>query len=259
MKLTREFVEDRDYEVIYGDTDSIFIWLRRTHTNENAHAVATTLVRDINAWWTNSLREEHGLQNFLEIEFDTHYKKFFMPTIRGSDVGSKKRYAGLSVDASGKEEMVYRGLEMARSDWTPLARQFQEGLLSRIFHDEPYKEFVTDYAEALLAGKMDDLLIYRKRLRHRLDAYLVNVPPQVRAARIADDHNSRVNRPRQYQNGGWIRYVMTRSGPEPMESRQSRIDYEHYLTRQLQPIADAILQPIGESFMALTTSQRGLF
>ncbi|WP_426390248.1 DNA polymerase II [Variovorax sp. R-27] len=259
MKLTREFVEDRDYEVIYGDTDSIFIWLRRTHTNENAHAVATTLVRDINAWWTNSLREEYGLQNFLEIEFDTHYKKFFMPTIRGSDVGSKKRYAGLSVDANGKEEMVYRGLEMARSDWTPLARQFQEGLLSRIFHDEPYKEFVTDYAEALLAGKMDDLLIYRKRLRHRLDAYLVNVPPQVRAARIADDHNSRVNRPRQYQNGGWIRYVMTRSGPEPMEIRQSRIDYEHYLTRQLQPIADAILQPIGESFMALTTSQRGLF
>jgi DNA polymerase-2 len=86
------------------------------------------------------------------------------------------------VDAAGNEEMVFRGLEMARSDWTPLARQFQEGLLSRIFHDEPYKEFVTDYAHATLAGAKDDLLIYRKRLRHRLDAYLVNVPPQVRAA-----------------------------------------------------------------------------
>jgi DNA polymerase-2 len=112
---------------IYGDTDSIFIWLKRTHTNEEAHAIAATLARDINAWWTQSLRESQGLANFLEIEFDTHYKKFFMPTIRGSDVGSKKRYAGLSVDAKGKEEMVYRGLEMARSDWTPLARQFQEG------------------------------------------------------------------------------------------------------------------------------------
>ncbi|MGJ7608926.1 DNA polymerase II [Variovorax sp. LT1R20] len=259
MKLTREFVEKRDYEVIYGDTDSIFIWLRRTHTNEEAHAIAATLARDINAWWTHSLREAHGLANFLEIEFDTHYKKFFMPTIRGSEVGSKKRYAGLSVDAKGKEEMVYRGLEMARSDWTPLARQFQEGLLSRIFHDEPYKAFVTDYAEALLAGEMDDLLVYRKRLRHRLDAYQVNVPPQVRAARVADDYNARVNRPKQYQNGGWIRYVMTQGGPEPMEARQSRIDYEHYLSKQLQPIADAILLPIGESFMALTTAQQGLF
>lgn len=259
MKLTREFVEKRGYVAIYGDTDSIFIWLKRTHTNEEAHAIAATLARDINAWWTQTLREQHGLANFLEIEFDTHYKKFFMPTIRGSDVGSKKRYAGLGVDAKGKEEMVYRGLEMARSDWTPLARQFQEGLLSRIFHDEPYKEFVTDYAEALLAGEMDDLLVYRKRLRHRLDAYQVNVPPQVRAARVADDYNAQLGRPKQYQNGGWIRYVMTQSGPEPMENRQSRIDYEHYLAKQLQPIADALLQPMGESFMALTTAQQGLF
>jgi DNA polymerase-2 len=182
-----------------------------------------------------------------------------MPTIRGSYVGSKKRYAGLSADAKGKEEMVYRGLEMARSDWTPLARQFQEGLLSRIFRGEPFQEFVTGYAQSTLAGRMDDLLIYRKRLRHRLDAYQVNVPPQVRAARMADEYNVRVSRPRQYQNGGWIRYVMTLNGPEPMEARQSRIDYEHYLTKQIQPIADAILQPMGESFVALTTSQQGLF
>ena len=259
MKLTREFVENRGYEAIYGDTDSIFIWLRRTHTNEEAHVIAANLVRDINDWWTRTLREEHGLENFLEIEFDTHYKKFFMPTIRGSDVGSKKRYAGLSVDATGKEEMVYRGLEMARSDWTPLARQFQEGLLSRIFHGDPYKEYVTDYAQSTLAGRKDDLLVYRKRLRHRLDAYLVNVPPQVRAARIADEYNGRVNRPKQYQKGGWIQYVMTQNGPEPLETCHSRIDYEHYLTKQLQPIADAILQPMGESFMALITSQQGLF
>lgn len=259
MKLTRTFVEKRGYEVIYGDTDSIFVWLKRNRTNGEAHAIAASLVGDINDWWTRTLREEQGLANFLEIEFDTHYKKFFMPTIRGSDVGSKKRYAGLSVDAAGREEMIYRGLEMARSDWTPLARQFQEGLLSRIFHGDPFKEFVSDYARSTLAGQKDDLLIYRKRLRHRLDAYQVNVPPQVRAARIADDYNGRVNRPLQYQKGGWIQYVMTRNGPEPLETRHSRIDYDHYLSKQLQPIADAILQPMGESFMALTSSQQGLF
>ena len=63
----------------------------------------------------------------------------------------------------------------------------------------------------------------------------------------------------QYQNGGWIRYVMTRNGPEPMEALHSRIDYDHYLSRQLQPIADAILQPMGASFAALTSSQQHLF
>ncbi|WP_246475365.1 DNA polymerase II [Diaphorobacter ruginosibacter] len=259
VKATRDFVERRGYQVIYGDTDSIFIWLKRRHTNEEAHAVAAELARDINRWWTHTLREEQDLESFLEIEFDTHYRKFFMPTIRGSDVGSKKRYAGLSVDAAGKEAMVYRGLEMARSDWTPLARQFQEGLLSRVFQGAPYRDFVTEYAQSTLAGRKDDLLVYRKRLRHRLDAYIANVPPQVRAARIADEYNVHMERPRQYQNGGWIRYVMTRNGPEPLEARRSPIDYEHYLTRQIQPIADAILLPLGEDFASLTSAQQELF
>ncbi|QIL74285.1 DNA polymerase II (plasmid) [Diaphorobacter sp. HDW4B] len=259
VKVTRDFVEKRGYEVIYGDTDSIFIWLKRTHSNEEAHAVAAELARDINAWWTQTLRDEQDLESFLEIEFDTHYKKFFMPTIRGSDVGSKKRYAGLSVDAAGKEAMIYRGLEMARSDWTLLARQFQEGLLSRVFQGLPYRDFVIDYAHSTLAGKKDDLLVYRKRLRHRLDDYVANVPPQVRAARIADEYNVRMDRPKQYQNGGWIRYVMTQAGPEPLEARRSPIDYEHYLSKQIQPIADSILQPLGEDFTALTSAQQELF
>jgi DNA polymerase-2 len=174
-------------------------------------------------------------------------------------VGSKKRYAGLSVDLAGNEAMVYRGLEMARSDWTPLARQFQEGLLSRVFQGLPYRDFVVDYAQATLAGQKDDLLIYRKRLRSRLDAYVANVPPQVRAARIADDYNQRMARPLQYQNGGWIRYIITKNGPEPLEALHSRIDYEHYLSKQLQPIADSILLPLGESFAGLTSVQGELF
>ena len=86
-----------------------------------------------------------------------------------------------------------------------------------------------------------------------------NVPPQVRAARIADEYNVRMDRPKQYQNGGWIRYVMTQAGPEPLEARRSPIDYEHYLTKQIQPIADSILQPLGEDFTALTSAQQELF
>lgn len=259
VKATRDFVEQRGYEAIYGDTDSIFIWLKFKHTNDQAHAVAAELVRDINTWWAQTLGNEQGLESHLEIEFDTHYAKFFMPTIRGSDVGSKKRYAGLSVDADGNEAMIFRGLEMARSDWTLLARQFQEGLLSRVFKGEPYQQWVAEYVDATIAGLKDDQLIYRKRLRHHLDEYVKNVPPQVRAARIADEFNHRRNRPKQYQNGGWIQYVMTRNGPEPLEVQTSSIDYEHYLSKQLQPIADAILIPLGDSFTALISPQKHLF
>ena len=259
MKQTRELVEAEGYDVIYGDTDSIFIWLKKEHNNADALEIGQQLANKINAWWRAMLKQQHGLECHLEIEFDTHFQKFFMPTIRGTEMGSKKRYAGLMVNAKGEEEVIYRGLEVARSDWTPLAQQFQKGLFLRIFKDEPYQDFVRDYARKTLSGDFDELLVYRKRLRHRLDEYKVNVPPQVRAARLADEYNQSHHRPLRYQNGGWISYVMTTGGPEPLEAMRSNIDYDHYLTKQLQPIADSILLPMKDSFSSLTTSQASLF
>jgi DNA polymerase II len=110
-----------------------------------------------------------------------------------------------------------------------------------------------------MSGELDELLVYRKRLRRPLDEYQRNVPPHVRAARHADEYNRLHGRPLQYQNKGWIRYVMTVAGPEPLETRRSAIDYEHYLTRQLQPVADAILPFVGDDFAALTSRQQILF
>ncbi len=82
---------------------------------------------------------------------------------------------------------------------------------------------------SLLAGELDEQLVYRKRLRRPLDEYQRNVPPHVRAARLADDYNRSQGRPLQYQNGGWISYVMTVAGPEPLEARSTPLDYDHYV------------------------------
>jgi DNA polymerase-2 len=182
-----------------------------------------------------------------------------MPTVRGSEEGSKKRYAGLVSKPDGSEEVVYKGLETVRTDWTPLAQQFQQGLYERIFKGEPYEDFVRDYVARTLRGDFDELLVYRKRLRRALDEYQRNVPPHVRAARAADEYHLRNGRPAQYRNGGWIRYLMTVAGPEPLETRHAPIDYEHYLTKQLEPVADAILPFIGDSFARLTSPQQALF
>lgn len=259
MKQTRALVEAEGYDVIYGDTDSIFIWLKKEYPNDAALAIGEGLARQINAWWRDTLQQQLGLESHLEIEFDTHYRKFFMPTIRGTEMGSKKRYAGLTLNSKGEDEVIYRGLEVARSDWTPLAQQFQQGLFLRIFKGQPYEPYVRDYVRRTLAGELDELLVYRKRLRHRLDEYKVNAPPQVRAARLADRYNQSLKRPLRYQHGGWISYVMTTGGPEPLEVLRSRIDYEHYLSKQLQPIADSILLPLKDNFARMTTPQGSLF
>jgi len=259
MRKTRELIQARGYQVIYGDTDSLFVWLRVQRTEAQAEDIGRALVTHVNDWWRTHLRETYDLESALELEFDTHYRRFLMPTVRGAEQGSKKRYAGLVMQPDGSEAVVYKGLETVRTDWSPLAQQFQQDLYSRIFRGEPYREYVSDYVARTLAGEMDDRLVYRKRLRRKLGDYERNVPPHVRAARLADDFNRRHGRPPQYQNGGWISYVMTTAGPEPLEDRRSALDYEHYLENQLKPVADAILPFVGDAFDALVTRQMGLF
>ncbi|WP_339439438.1 DNA polymerase II [Pseudomonas sp. EA_15y_Pfl1_P104] len=259
MRQTRELVEAQGYEVIYGDTDSTFVWLGSAHSQEEASRIGRALVLHVNDWWREHLLTAFGLQSALELQYETHFTRFLMPTIRGAEEGSKKRYAGLVVRSDGSEEMVYKGLETVRSDWSPLARRFQQELYQRIFHRQPHQDYIRDYVRRTLSGEFDELLIYRKRLRRRLDDYERNVPPHVRAARLADEYNDRLNRPRQYQRGGWINYVISVNGPEPLEVRQAPIDYDHYVTRQLQPVADAILPFVNDDFSTLVGGQMGLF
>ena len=259
MQRTRQLIEARGYQVIYGDTDSTFVWLKREHSAEDADRIGRTLVSEVNQWWREHLQQAYGLESALELQYETHYTRFLMPTIRGAEEGSKKRYAGVVVRADGSEEVIYKGLETVRTDWSPLAQQFQQALYQRIFRREPYREFVRDYVRRTLAGELDELLVYRKRLRRPLDDYQRNVPPHVRAARLADAFNDSLGRPRQYHSGGWISYLITTSGPEPLENLRSPIDYDHYLSRQLQPVADAILPFVGDDFNSLIDKQMGLF
>jgi DNA polymerase elongation subunit (family B) len=258
MRQTRELIEAEGYQVIYGDTDSTFVWLNKAHSQEDADVIGRHLVERVNAWWKAHLQQEYGLESALELEFETHYQRFLMPTIRGSETGSKKRYAGLVNDADG-EHIVYKGLETVRTDWTKLAQEFQQELYQRIFHRQPYQDYVREYVARTLSGEFDDKLVYRKRLRRKLSDYEKNVPPHVRAARLADDYNALHGRAKQYQNGGWISYVMTTSGPEPLENRQSPVDYDHYIERQLEPVADGILPFLHDDFATLITGQMGLF
>ena len=181
-----------------------------------------------------------------------------MPTIRGSETGSKKRYAGL-VSRDGEKKIIFKGLESARSDWTSLAQDFQYKLYDMVFNGYDPKDYVISVIERTYAGEFDDMLIYKKRLRRRLKDYQKNIPPQVRAALLADEKNLRLGRPLQYQNRGTIEYIITVNGPEPREYRESAIDYQHYIDKQLQPIADAILPFIGQSFRQISEPQIGLF
>ncbi|CAM3627060.1 DNA polymerase II [Parendozoicomonas haliclonae] len=258
MQQTARWIEEQGYQVIYGDTDSTFVHLGAELSEEQADNVGRELEQMINTRWRQTITEEFQLESYLELEFETLYTRFLMPTIRGMVTGSKKRYAGLKKNKDGTE-LVFKGLETVRSDWTDLAKTFQIALFEKVFAGESPEQLVQDAVAETLAGKHDDQLIYRKRLRRRLDEYVKNVPPHVRAARRADELNRQHGKPERYQHKGWISYVITVAGPEAVEWQQSPVDYQHYIDKQLQPVADGVLPFVGLDFLALVDNQQGLF
>ncbi len=248
IQTTKTIIEEQGYPVIYGDTDSVFVLLGENQSEENCQTIGKQLQNHLNQWWTAHLKEEFQLESNLEIEFETHYLRFLMPTIRGAEKGSKKRYAGMINKKNGRNKMVFKGLETVRTDWTPLAREFQQELYQRIFNKQPFEQFIKDTNDALLNGEKDDKLTYTKRLRRPLESYTSTQPPQVKAARKMKNAFSK-NQSRK------IQYVITLNGPEPIENITSKANYQHYVDKQLAPVADGILHFLDTSFEKITARQ----
>lgn len=264
LKTTQLWIENKGFRVIYGDTDSIFVHVGSDRTSSQSKELGYELQAFINEKWQSRLKEEFALPCNLEIEFETHFSKFLMPTIRGRDVGTKKRYAGLvnlidEKSGTNQQKLIFKGLESVRTDWTQLAKDFQQTLYSKIFNQESVDDYIKSIVDKTLNGEFDDKLIYRKRIRRKLDDYVKNVPPHVKAARLADDINSKQGKPLRYQKRGWIEYYITLNGPQTVEYLSSPLDYQFYIDRQLCAVADGILPFVGTSFEQITDAQLGLF
>ncbi len=227
--------EEWGYNVIYGDTDSCFI-NPQEKSYEKTKKIGLNIQQKLNEYFTEYIKKEYKLQSFLEVQFEKVFKKFFLPQVRKKEEGAKKRYAGL-VEDKGKEEIVYVGLETVRRDWTHLAKKFQQELLNRVFHEKEITNYVRSFVKDLKEGKYDDLLVYRKGIRKAVEEYTKTTPPHIQAAR-------KIGR----SATGIIEYVQTAKGPEALEAHTSPIDYDHYLKKQLQPIADSILVLLGKTF-----------
>lgn len=260
LQQTRDEIERVfGYQVIYGDTDSVFVLLDDSCLETEAGEKGRQLADHLNTWWSEQIQTRFGIPSHLELEYETHYSRFLMPRMRHSEKGSKKRYAGLLRSSDGQTEMVFKGLENVRSDWTPLARELQRSLYEAIFHDQPYQAYIKELTHQLRAGELDNQLVYRRRLRQPLVDYVRMKPPHVQAALKAEAEQSKHDRPALYQPGMHVSYIMTVNGAEPIEYRHSAIDYEHYIEKQIMPVVDGILCFLDDSFEALTSQQVDLF
>ncbi len=258
---TRDQVVSKGYEVIYGDTDSLFVLVgdRPTGGSEELTGLGRTLAQDLNGELARHVETAYGVTSRLELEFEAIYRSFFLPPMRGPSAveddepetrGRAKGYAGLRLD--GKLEVV--GLEAVRHDWTPLAQELQRRLLDMVFHGagpSEVRQLVSDELRDLRAGRRDDKLVYRRSLRKPMQAYTRSAPPHVRAAALLPPE----------ERSGLIRYVWTTEGPQPESRRSASPDYEHYAEKQVRPIVESLAPFIGLSTENLFDAggQLGLF
>jgi len=248
IKETAMLIENDGYEVLYGDTDSVFVDMKTTDFGAS-EKLGQEISAKINKHFQKKVAEL-GRKSFLELEFEKMFKVLMLPKVRGGESGAKKRYAGLLIK-DGKEEIKVTGMEIVRRDWTELAKEMQWELLDRVFHKKEVAAYVQAMIKEMQAGKHDDKLVYRKQIRKDLDEYVKTTPPHVKAARMLPKLTSSI-----------IEYYITDQGPVPvelMEKTKAKIDYSHYMEKQIKPIADSILALFGKNFDELESGQRNLF
>jgi DNA polymerase II len=228
-------IEERGASVLYGDTDSLFV-LSGAESVEDAAELGHALARDVTADLAEHVRRTWDVESRLELEFELVYARLLLPRLRHAAAGARKRYAGLVIE-HGRPRVRFTGLEVVRSDWTPLARWVQRVLYRRLFNDRQVAGFLRTVVRHLRAGRLDGLLVYRKRLRRSLEAYTTAAPPHVAAARKLGRAPGRA-----------IEYVITTAGPEPRERVHAPLDHEHYVSRQVRPVAEPVLDLLGLDF-----------
>lgn len=239
IERARAFFEGEGLPVIYGDTDSLFVHVEGGAGEDAMAARGRALAATLTTLLADEITRDHRLESHLELRFESHYLRFLMPTMRGSERGSKKRYAGVVKKPDGSTHVVVRGLEAVRRDWSPLARRVQLELLRRVFADEPFETWLEELARDLAAGKLDAELVFHKRLR----------------AERGESEGGNESETRRERDD----YVMTVRGLEPADKRGSAIDYGHYLEKQLAPVCDVLLPFVGTSFQKIAGKQTSLF
>jgi DNA polymerase-2 len=232
---SKRWFEAAGFDVLYGDTDSLFVRSASSDPDE-ARAQGRGLAAALNGELDRYVSERWQAASRLELEFEKLYVKLFLPRARHSMRGASKRYAGLRHgDDIGDVEFI--GMEVVRRDWTALAKQVQRNLYQRLFTDQAVDAYLADVVRQVRNGDLDEALIYRKNLRKDAEDYTATTPPHVVAARKSTQPVGRS-----------ISYVITTAGPEPVDNVQHPLDREHYVLKQVKPVAEPVLATLGLDF-----------
>jgi len=224
---TIDTAEEEGFEVVYGDTDSVFL------QKENIKDEIDGFLEKVNS----------DLPEFMELEFEGFFTRGFFTSTESGE-GAKKKYALMDEEGSLK----ITGFEQVRRDWCPLAKQAQKEVLRKVLqnHINSAVETVVDTVERLKEGEInaEQLRIYTT-LTKPPEEY-GSTAPHVEAVKKAEERGDEI------EPETTIAYVITK-GSGNISNRAEILKYaenydpHYYIDNQIVPVAYRVLKEFGYS------------
>lgn len=241
---TKSIVTKLNYEVIYGDTDSIMI---------NTHSIDYDDVFKIG---NNIKQAVNKIYRHVELDIDGVYKYMLLL--------NKKKYAAVTVSKSKSGELIcaqeHKGLDIVRRDWSQISVMAGKMVLDQLLNDLPLDERIDNIhsnLEKIRDNINDDavpvtLLTITRQLTKAPREYqkFLSLPHVQVALRMNSSKSKR------YKKGDMVSYVICLDGTENSATQRGyhlnelktdstlKIDKEYYLANQIHPVVSRLLKPI---------------
>ncbi|KAM7201381.1 hypothetical protein V8F20_004845 [Naviculisporaceae sp. PSN 640] len=232
-------------EVVYGDTDSLFIYLKG-RTREQAFDIGAEMAK--------------AITNLNPRPIKLKFEKVYHPCV----LLAKKRYVGYKYESKDQKipEFDAKGIETVRRDGTPAEQKIEEKALRILFETadlSQVKEYFQKQCTKIMKGQVSiqDFCFAREV---KLGTYSDKgpLPPgaQISARKMADDARA------EPQYGERVPYVVAAGGPgarlvdrcvapeELLNDPFGMLDAEYYITKNLIPPLERIFNLVGANVRA---------
>ncbi len=225
---TIDKARESSFNVIYGDTDSVYLTLDEGGKT-GILSKSRKFLKEINK----------ELPGDMELEFEGFYPRGIFIT--------KKRYA--LMDEHGM--LTVRGLETRRRDWANIAKKTQENVLNALLKDkDPEKaaDIVKNVVSKIKEGNVSlKELAINTQMTRGMGEY-VQPGPHIIAAKKA------IKLGAEFRQGNIVTYIITRKGSS-ISDKAAVIDYveegdydpDYYINNQVLPAVMRILEALGYS------------
>ncbi|ALC47203.1 DNApol-alpha180 [Drosophila busckii] len=239
---TQQLVQKLNYDVVYGDTDSLMINTNITDY-EQVYKIGHTIKQSVNK-----------LYKQLELDIDGVFACLLLL--------KKKKYAGVKLSKNAKgvimREQEYKGLDIVRRDWSQLAVMVGKSVLSAVLEEKPLEDKLDIIHAQLIRIKEQlkesavplPLFIITKQLTRAPKEYLnkASLPHVQVALRMNMERN------RRYKKGDMVEYVICEDGTtnaamqrayhldEVKGSEKLKLDTHYYLSHQIHPVVTRMVE-----------------